>query len=312
MQLRDQIHSLQAPIYPSEPTTFYRLASGGKADALWRNVAAQKTGGSGQQLEGAKLLLALEGGGKAKHDQPSTNDSKSTEPSKTSKAPSTTNNSPKAPDAKKNPTKFLTPTTNRSADKPSEAPRGAKQYAFHTVQVQTSAGGRNDALVRLLHGWLAEANVDKVDVDAVEAEINKLDQCALKAGEYLDKVFAKLPGPAEKTGVMAQLIDEAIKKQRTTAAVEICDEIVRAIKGGDRPEPLAVETKTEGKQPQGQGQGPEVGREAGNEGEEVADGGRELPPAAGVLPVEAPDADPRGHAGRQLRHRSTPAQEDQQ
>jgi hypothetical protein len=62
MALRDKIAELGAPMYPSEPTTFYRPRGAGSMDAPWHAMEGQHVGGSGQQLEGAKLVKAMSAG----------------------------------------------------------------------------------------------------------------------------------------------------------------------------------------------------------------------------------------------------------
>jgi hypothetical protein len=61
MELRARIVEVGGPAYPSEPTTYYRPVQTGKMDNPWQLVEKQTTGGSGQQLEGAKLVKALRG-----------------------------------------------------------------------------------------------------------------------------------------------------------------------------------------------------------------------------------------------------------
>lgn len=59
MQLRDKIGEAGGPLYPSEPTTYYRPRAEGTMDAAWNNMEKEKVGGSGQQLEGAKLARSM-------------------------------------------------------------------------------------------------------------------------------------------------------------------------------------------------------------------------------------------------------------
>ncbi len=76
---------------------------------------------------------------------------------------------------------------------------GYQQLAYHTVMVETSAGRRNDLIVELLDGWWAngDGDPDYVRDDLLVAEIDKLDQCALKKDEYLKKVYTNLKGNVE-------------------------------------------------------------------------------------------------------------------
>lgn len=59
MQLRDKIGEAGGPLYPSEPTTYYRPRDRGTMDVAWNNMEKEKVGGSGQQLEGAKLARSM-------------------------------------------------------------------------------------------------------------------------------------------------------------------------------------------------------------------------------------------------------------
>jgi hypothetical protein len=59
MELRDRIASFGVPMYASEPTTFYRPVVAGAMNEPWVTSEREGTGGSGQQLEGAKLAKAL-------------------------------------------------------------------------------------------------------------------------------------------------------------------------------------------------------------------------------------------------------------
>ena len=249
MQLRDTIKDLNAPIYPSEPTSYYRTIRANKADDVWRDVPRTHSGGgSGQQLEGAKLVLALSRASDFKNNDSST--SAKGQPVQEKKAGTKTRNeSPPKKVVGMNEQK--TSKTNASTSKASvegkeRAPKtatGITQYAFHTVQVNTSAGGRNDALVTLLEGWRKGGDVLVVTEDAVEAEINKLDQCALKDGEYLDKVFQKLP-KSKQLGDITGVIKRAVDVARKAAAAEVCRVITDAILNPALPpvvQPLPVQ-----------------------------------------------------------------------
>lgn len=59
MALRDKIAETGAPMYPSEPTTYYRPVAQGSMTDAWDIMEGQKVGGSGQQLEGAKLARSM-------------------------------------------------------------------------------------------------------------------------------------------------------------------------------------------------------------------------------------------------------------
>jgi hypothetical protein len=59
MALRDAIAELGAPMYPSEPTTFYQPRIGDSVAGAWTAMEGERVGGSGQQLEGAKFARAL-------------------------------------------------------------------------------------------------------------------------------------------------------------------------------------------------------------------------------------------------------------
>jgi hypothetical protein len=63
MELRERIAELGGPLYPSEPTTFYRPIAQDSMNAAWNAMEAVPTGGSGQQLEGMKLARALRAAG---------------------------------------------------------------------------------------------------------------------------------------------------------------------------------------------------------------------------------------------------------
>ncbi|MEM7030172.1 MAG: DUF4157 domain-containing protein [Chloroflexota bacterium] len=63
MELRDKIAELGAPMYPSEPTTFYQARINGNLNAQWAVMEGVNVGGSGQQLEGAKLARAMDNDG---------------------------------------------------------------------------------------------------------------------------------------------------------------------------------------------------------------------------------------------------------
>ena len=52
MQLRDKIAEVGGPLYPSEPTTYYRPVARGSMTDAWNAMEGKKVGGSGQQLEG--------------------------------------------------------------------------------------------------------------------------------------------------------------------------------------------------------------------------------------------------------------------
>jgi hypothetical protein len=160
MMLRDKIYLTGAPLYPSEPTTYYRPRAQGSMTDAWNAMEGQKVGGSGQQLEGAKLARAMEDNG------------------------------------------------------------GLLHVADHSIASDTSAGARNNDLVALLEGWWngGEGDPEKVKADAIEAEINKLDQSALRDGEYLGKV----PGNLGKELTQDQFdeVTKLVKKYRKHAATE--------------------------------------------------------------------------------------------
>ncbi len=171
MELRDKIAELGAPMYPSEPTTYYRPVTppdGEKLrsmDQAWANMEGIQVGGSGQQLEGAKLARAL---------------------------------------------KEL---------------RSYRHKTFHAVMVETSAGRRNAELVALLAGWWKDGTGDPTAINEakVEAEINRLDQSALREGEYLDKVRKNLG--VELQGWQIEEIKKLVAQYRQEAAREACQRL---------------------------------------------------------------------------------------
>lgn len=59
MELRLAIKLKGGPMYPSEPTTYYHAVKEGSFEDAWASMESVKVGGSGQQLEGAKLAQAL-------------------------------------------------------------------------------------------------------------------------------------------------------------------------------------------------------------------------------------------------------------
>jgi hypothetical protein len=234
MEVRDQIRDLRAPIYPSEPTSFYRTVKGNNAADVWRGVPDAKTGGSGQQLEGAKLVLTLKNNDPSKQITGSKGKTEK-EPEPKAKARNESPTKATAKSVKGNSVKESAPTSSFVKPEPKMA-SGIIQFAFHTVQVDTSAGGRNDNLVTLLNNWLVGRDASKVDEAAVEAEINKLDQCALKKGEYLDKVLAKLPKPSDfKDSVVGQ-IEKLISDERARAAIAVCTAIRSEIANPMQPQ----------------------------------------------------------------------------
>lgn len=169
MALRDAIAALGAPMYPSEPTTFYQPRVGGDLSGPWAIMEDEKVGGSGQQLEGAKLAKAMNKDG------------------------------------------------------------GYNHYTFHTIMVNTGAGARNDALVQLLNGWYNNGQGDPVlfRPDAVEDEINKLDQSALREDEYLKKVVSNLGGQLQQE--THRQIVRLVRQYRREAAEEACQILAAAI-----------------------------------------------------------------------------------
>lgn len=189
MDLRDRIQELGAPIYPSEPTTFYRPTVNGEVTGMWTHAEKQHVGGSGQQLEGAKLTRSLQErkagvGGQAKGP-------------------------------------------------------GYQQLAFHTIQVETSAGRRNDAIVQLLNGWWSDGNGDPdyVREKLLVDEINKLDQCALKKDEYLKKVYTNLKGDVENAVFLK--IEPLVAEYQQQAVKEACDALRRELRTRQRAAHLA-------------------------------------------------------------------------
>jgi hypothetical protein len=175
MALRDKIGEAGGPLYPSEPTTYYRPRAQGSMTAAWSAMEAQKVGGSGQQLEGAKLIRAMEANG------------------------------------------------------------GALHVTDHSIAADTAAGARNNALVALLEGWWnnGAGNHDDVDTSKIIAEINKLDQSALRDNEYLSKVPTNLGKGAGKPGALSGDQHTAIAKlvtdYRKAAAVEAAFTLVNAL-----------------------------------------------------------------------------------
>jgi hypothetical protein len=227
MELRNKIRDLGAPIYPSEPTSFYRTIKGNNAADVWRAVPNTKAGGgSGQQLEGAKLLVALTGSGESKNVSTNTTKSEKSGPEKKT-ASKARNESPQKVVGKeeKSVKGFTAKSGSGGMQREAKNASGFIQHAFHTVQVDTSAGGRNDKLVALLEGWRIGADTTAVKEDLVIAEINKLDQCALKHGEYLDKVFAKIPTPNKMSDSIVGMIAKLVESERVRAATAVCDAI---------------------------------------------------------------------------------------
>lgn len=169
MQLRDEIAALGAPMYPSEPTTFYQPRIGGDLNGPWLEMEKEHVGGSGQQLETAKLARAMTKDG------------------------------------------------------------GYTHFVYHQVMVETSAGGRNDALVRLLNGWYADGlgDPDLIRDDDIEARINALDQSALKHNEYLSKVPGNL-GLKLKAGSFKK-IEGLVERYRKLAVAEAAGMLRNAI-----------------------------------------------------------------------------------
>ncbi len=167
MELRDAIAALGAPMYPSEPTTFYRPRDSGTMDAAWNAMEQQNVGGSGQQLEGAKLVKAMNAGDEAK-----------------------------------------------------------RHYTYHTTQVETGAGARNDALIALFNQWLAPGQDDPnvVKVADIEARINQLDQSALRHDEYLSKVAPNLGG--QLSDQQHHAIEALVTLYRREAAEEAAQPIL--------------------------------------------------------------------------------------
>lgn len=165
MELRDRIATLKVPMYPSEPTTFYRPVRSGSMQAAWNVTEDQVTGGSGQQLEGAKLAKALKAKG------------------------------------------------------------GYKHFTFHSTKVDTAAGGRNDRIVELLNGWWnnGAGDPDAIDWRLLDAEINKLDQSALRDKEYVEKVLGNLGHPvsSELSSEIAGLVTSYRKRAAEEAALKV-------------------------------------------------------------------------------------------
>lgn len=151
---------------------------------MWTHAENQKVGGSGQQLEGAKLIRSLQ--------------------------------------------------ERRAGEGGQAKGPGYQVLARHTVQVETSAGRRNDLIVALLNGWWAAGAGDPYDVreKLLLDEINKLDQCALKEGEYLKKVYSNLKGDVDNAVFLkiAPLVAD-YQQQAVTAA---CTELRRRLFANQR------------------------------------------------------------------------------